>query len=237
MKKLFITAIFWILLNISAVSASSPVYPTSEAFLRAEGMTCERATDGCNSIGIMNGALGAMTEMYCEDTYGPEGKEEWMCLDEQIEEETLWFMSENDRNYYLTLQTQIDEATRLRVVDLIENYGSKILEKLSWNTEKSVKAIEKSVTFFESALSELSMKTPADAAMSEADTKIYRLLQYARFELQIMMHRWKTNAGSTQMPEDYVIGGIYDITKEACDEKKGTFTYDWNGLEVCIVLK
>lgn len=171
------------------------IYTSSVDFLKAEWATCKHATDGCNSVGIVNGELGAMTEMYCEDTYGPQGKEEWKCLDAEIEEETLWFMSENDRNYYKNLLTQIDLKTQERVVNIIDDYGNKVLEKYSWDVPKSIKLWEKTVEVFENAIFNLSMQTPADAMMNAEDTKKYALLNYAKFELQIMIQRWMRNAG------------------------------------------
>lgn len=174
---------------------SQKVYMTSVDFLKAEGATCKRATDGCNSVSIVNGQLGAMTQMYCEDIYGDNGQEAWSCLDQKLEDETLGFMSENDRNYYKTLQTQIDTKTQERIAGVLDTYGNKVLERYSWNVPKSVKLMEKTITAFETAIHNLSMKTPADAAMNATDTQKYQILNFAKFELQIMMHRWMRNAG------------------------------------------
>lgn len=171
------------------------VYTNSADFLKAEGMTCKRATDGCNSVSLVNGQLGAMTQMYCEDVYGTNGSEKWSCLDQKLEDETLGFMPENDRNYYKTLQSQIDSKTNDRISGVLDTYGNKVLERYSWNVPKSVKLMEKTIAAFETAIHNLSMKTPADAAMNETDTKKYQILNFAKFELQIMMHRWMRNAG------------------------------------------
>lgn len=171
------------------------VYTSSADFLKAEGLTCKRATDGCNSVSIVNAQLGAMTQMYCENIYGSGAQEQWSCLDQKLEDETLGFMSENDRNYYKTLQSQIDSKTQERVLWILDTYGNKILERYSWNVPKSVKLMEKTIAAFETAIHNLSMKTPADAAMNETDTKKYQILNFAKFELQIMMHRWMRNAG------------------------------------------
>ncbi|MCH8518893.1 hypothetical protein LAT59_03985 [Candidatus Gracilibacteria bacterium] len=54
-------------------------FETSEAFLKAKGNVCEAATDGCNSIQIIDGQLGASTLMWCEDIYGEDGQEAWSC--------------------------------------------------------------------------------------------------------------------------------------------------------------
>lgn len=55
------------------------VYNTSEEFLASEWDICEFATDGCNSVTLDEGKLGASTEMYCEDIYGENGQEKWSC--------------------------------------------------------------------------------------------------------------------------------------------------------------
>lgn len=67
-----------VLANMSLASAevggtvtriiSAPVYTSAEDFLKAEGTTCQLATDGCNTIQIDNGVFGAATEIYCMDT-------------------------------------------------------------------------------------------------------------------------------------------------------------------------
>lgn len=62
-----------------SVTSSSSVYKTSEEFLKAEWLTCEVATDGCNTISIWNWALWASTMMYCEDVYWENGQEKWSC--------------------------------------------------------------------------------------------------------------------------------------------------------------
>lgn len=62
-----------------SLTSTPTVYKTSEEFLKAEGNTCEVATDGCNTITIWNWALWASTMMYCEDIYGTNGQEKWQC--------------------------------------------------------------------------------------------------------------------------------------------------------------
>lgn len=175
----------------------APFYSNFEDFIKADP-TCKRATDGCNSAGIVNGELWPMTEMYCEDTYGSQGKQEWKCLDAEIEEETLGFMSENDRSHYKNLLSQLDQKTQDTVISLIENYGDKVLEKKSWNVGESLKIAENTLKAFDTALLKLTLSTPADAPMSTEDTAIYNILSYAQYELEIMMHRWMRNAGMEQ---------------------------------------
>ncbi|MDD3793689.1 MAG: hypothetical protein PHI37_02670 [Candidatus Gracilibacteria bacterium] len=58
---------------------SAKIYKTSNDFLSAEGNMCLSATDGCNNVMIIDGQLGPMTKMYCEDIYGSKGQEKWSC--------------------------------------------------------------------------------------------------------------------------------------------------------------
>jgi len=62
-----------------SLTSTPTVYKTSEEFLKAEGNTCEVATDGCNTISIWNWALWASTMMYCEDVYWNELNYKWSC--------------------------------------------------------------------------------------------------------------------------------------------------------------
>lgn len=106
MKKIFS---FFILTSIlfSQVSAevggtitrslnSTPtIYKTSEEFLKAEGLTCEVATDGCNTVTIWNWQLWTMTMMYCEDIYGKSGQEKWSC---KKQKEPILVWNDKDEN-------------------------------------------------------------------------------------------------------------------------------------------
>ena len=65
----------WSSHNISVSSS----YSSAEEFLRAEWDICRVATDGCNTVQVRNGELGAMTQMWCEDIYWDNGQEKWSC--------------------------------------------------------------------------------------------------------------------------------------------------------------
>ena len=54
----------------------STKYDTMEAFEKAEGLTCQSATDGCNTYFMTeDGKVGGGTLMYCENT-----PVEWSCM-------------------------------------------------------------------------------------------------------------------------------------------------------------
>lgn len=53
--------------TITKSSTEMKTYMTAEAFLEAEGNTCETATDGCNTISIVEGEFEATTLRYCQE--------------------------------------------------------------------------------------------------------------------------------------------------------------------------
>jgi len=193
MKKLFLLlcAIFF----YTSVSAGQ-VYDNSAEFLAAEGNSCSTATDGCNTIKIWNGELGIASRMYCEDTYGEEWKEEWSCIDDEWEEHRIGFLSDNDKNQYQSFQANLGEELSDTIESIIQSYGDKILNKADFNTPKAISKLEKTIASFEVAISKLIAKYPADAGMSDKDTRLYYILTVAKYELQIMHHRWKQNTGN-----------------------------------------
>lgn len=104
MKKLlsFLILTFLLLSQVNAevwwtvtknITQTPTIYKTSEEFLKAEGLTCEVATDWCNTITILNWALWASTMMYCEDVYWEKWSYKWSCK-KQKEVDLVW----NDRD-------------------------------------------------------------------------------------------------------------------------------------------
>ena len=195
MKNIYI-GILISLCIITWSSAFDPtVYPNSTEFLKFEWNSCKVATDWCNTVQIWKGELWAMTRMYCEDIYWESGQKQWSCLDESLEEKRIWFLSENDKNQYYTFQDKLWEENSKRIETLINNFGSKIFKKIKYDTIKAIRVAETMNTHIEGAISKLIMSYPADAGMSEDDTKSYYILTIAKFEMKVMMNRWKQNAG------------------------------------------
>ena len=69
--------------HISRSMPTDQTFESSELFLQAKWNICEVATDGCNTVTMMDGWLGAMTMMWCEDIYGEDGQEAWSCRNYQ----------------------------------------------------------------------------------------------------------------------------------------------------------
>jgi len=174
---------------------TSGIYPDAETFLKAEWNTCSVATDGCNTVQIWEGKLGAMTQMYCEDIYGEHGQEEWSCLDASLEHQELWFLSYNDRTYYKLLRDETLSQSRVEHINsILEEFSQRGLERYNYNMIQSLWLLERAVERFEDEIFNLVMSYPADVWMSEADTLKYSILHYAKFELMITAERWKRNS-------------------------------------------
>ena len=174
----------------------SGVYASSQDFLAAQGKSCKVASDGCNTVHISNGQAGAMTEMYCEDIYGDFGSEKWSCLDEKLEEQELGFLGESNKKYYIHLRdTTLGVKISEKINALLDTQTTKILESTQYDISKSQKQVESVIQKLTQAQEKISKKYPADAKMNKTDTFSYNVLQYARFQLQIIENRWKVNSG------------------------------------------
>ncbi len=192
MKKLFFA--LFLMLSFSYANANTSVYDNSYDFLKSEWLTCKMATDWCNSVSIIDWKLGAMTMMYCENIYWPTWKEQWKCLDEKLENDKLWFLSQNDRNLYNRLKNQLWLNLSTRIEKIISIFWEKVLENKKYNMTKSIMRIDDAISAFEKAIYNLTMTYPADTAISKSDTKKYFILELAKFELKIMNNRWKVNS-------------------------------------------
>lgn len=196
MNKILFVFIF-IFLTISGTNALSMVdenevldvkiYWNSQDFLESEWLTCSIATDGCNTVHIIDGKLGAMTKMYC-------GVQEWSCLDNILEDERIWFLSDNDRNQYYVFQNNLWEETSAKIESAVWGFWSKILEKVLYDIEEAIIIIDRAISSFETVISNLIMSYPADSWMSEPDTQKYYILTIAKFELKILKQRWLRNS-------------------------------------------
>ncbi len=161
------------------------IYNTSIDFLAAEGQTCEVATDGCNTVQVNNGELGAMTMMYCENIYGTWAKEQWSCLDEKLEQDTIWFLSTEKQTEYKELKKSLGEKIESKVINVVNKFGDKVLSKVNFDTAKGYKIIDKAI-----AKVELHLMTS-----KYANQKTYKTIQLLVYELKILKNRWEQNTG------------------------------------------
>jgi len=173
--------------EISATGAT--VYNDSASFLQAEGSICKVATDGCNTIQIQDGKLGASTKMFCADT-----TEQWSCLDMSLENRRVGFLSTNDRNQYFTFQNHLGQKTSDKIETIISNFGDRVLSANGYDVAKSRAVLDVAIARFDAAIGKITMNTPADSQMSQKDTQTYYILSVARTELEILQNRWAQNS-------------------------------------------
>lgn len=196
MKKIVFCLTLLLSLGLAGQTFAANIYTSSEDFLQAEGNSCSVATDGCNTVQIWEGKLGAMTQMYCENIYGENGQEQWQCIDQKLEDETLGFMNENQRMEYKNISENIlDMQVQERVVRVLENFSSNVLERVSYDTPTAILALDKAIEMLQDAINTLALEYPADEVVAELQVLRYNILTFAKYELEIIQHRWKRNSG------------------------------------------
>lgn len=165
-------------LEITTTSVTTnKVYSTQADFLKAEGKTCEVATDGCNTVQIWNGQAGASTLMYCEDVYGEGKQEKWSCVKE------IGKLSQNDQNFYDNIKTKISEKKQAQISSLVAEY-KKALAKLP--ADKQVEVHAKAIAKVEDAIFTIIMAHPQDIALPKKENNKYLTLSFLKFELMLV---------------------------------------------------
>ncbi len=199
MKKL-ICIVFLVYLSIgSGFATSQPykplpsVYPDSYSFLKAEGNSCQVATDWCNTVTVVNGKLWTMTRKYCEDTYGRYGREQWSCVQEKSSNNTvddsLSFMSQSDKNDYYNLQEQLWYKTVSNIQYYISTYINRVNSINNYNTPLTILSIRHTVGIINDKLYEITSSIPADGYMDSYTLKKYQILKFIRYELEIIKNQ------------------------------------------------
>lgn len=163
------------------------VYTTSADFLAAEWQTCKIATDGCNTIHIMDGQLWATTEMYCEDTYGDAGKEQWSCKDTQLEDMTIWFLSIDEQAEYKEIKSTLSAKNITKVENAVNAFGDKVLSKTNYDMKKAYVIMDKTIERVQMHL----------MTSKYANQNTYHIVRLLRFELMILKNRWEQNTGTS----------------------------------------
>lgn len=208
---LYISATFAEVGGTVTRTATVPTYTTAEDFLAAEWYTCEVATDGCNTITVRDGKFGISTMRYCEQDpiysctqqrqeikvctmeYAPvcgvdaatysnscmagdvEVAYEWVC-------EAKDNLSENDRNFYNQIQTQLDEDYVVRVEKVIGAYAENMKRK-RWARERMLEAHDSMIERVDTMISKLLMKYPQDIALPERANERYLKLSLIKLSL------------------------------------------------------
>lgn len=172
----------WGIMTTSAPISVDTVWNSSEAFLEAEWKICKVATDGCNTVMIVDWKLGWMTKMYCEDVYGENGKESWYCKEyiSNAEETENTDNMTNDERFHVHIKNTLDSKYQDQVAKAINQFKTKTT---SYSTTKLNSTIDILAGALSNMVFGIVIKYPADAALPTDVNNQYLMLELLRFEL------------------------------------------------------
>lgn len=152
-------------------------YNTAEEFIKAEGQTCEAATDGCNTIMIWNGQLGGSTMMMCYGKDGEAFKPQYSCIKEKGK------LSQNDQNLYDHLKSGFSKKNLAQLDKVISAYD-KSLSNLS--EEKKLEKINQKLDLVWEKIMKIVMSHPQDIALPKKESQRYNVLKYIELSLELL---------------------------------------------------
>lgn len=191
------------------------VYETQEAFEDSAWMSCESATDGCNTYFMTDdGEVWAGTLKFCQDT-----PVEWSCTkvkevlpvctmeyapvcgmdnmtysnscmawNQEIAHEGMCeidTLSENDRNLYNSLLGKVDKSYLTRVDKALNTYATR-MHALRWSDEKMQEAHQATIDKTDMMITDLLMDYPQDIALPTEVNDLYLKLQLIKLELMML---------------------------------------------------
>lgn len=165
------------MVEITPIADTNISYSDLESYLAAEGYIAASATDGVNILTISNGevvaqtekaALGEVTLAYRTLSY----------IDSKISE-----LSQNDKSEYNMLLARSTDAEKAAVARAMIAY-EKIEARYTTRGKALLRA--KFIEMVDEAQLNLSMQTPADAAMNDADYSVYKKLGLLEYSLRLL---------------------------------------------------
>lgn len=200
---LFVLALF---ISLSWVNAEYRIYTTVGDFEKAKWNICEAATDGCNNYFMSDGKVMGWTRMACKPNFKPE----WTCTKfkensittmgitttsikttkevqttdlietTSIETTAVKILSQNDQNFYETIQKRLDSKYKNTVKIVLKKY------KINLSKYSSIKAMrinENLIKKVDAVISKILMKYPQDIALPTKANNIYLTYTLLKFEL------------------------------------------------------
>lgn len=80
-----------------------------------------------------------------------------------MEDEQLGFMTNNEKNQYKHMKEKVlDAQTQEKIMSVLDNFSTRVLEKSGYDTQRSIKILSKAVNTIDDAIFEISMSYPAD---------------------------------------------------------------------------
>ncbi|PIE85368.1 hypothetical protein CSA08_02210 [Candidatus Gracilibacteria bacterium] len=207
----------WFCLNRKEMKVKG-IYKTREEFIKAEGETCETATDGVNTY--FGKDFMASTLIGTPENFVPE----WKCIkkkdklvnlvgndrdshgckasagyswSEKLNKcirpwEKNFVLSKNDVNLFNHIKGNLPKRTLNKVDILFSKYTKKISK---YSTSKQVKINNKIVKKLEKVISNLLMKYPQDSVLPNKVNNKYNALVYLKLKLQIFSNEINMNSG------------------------------------------
>ncbi len=155
----------------------NPSFSSKEEFEESEWSICESATDGTNMYMMEDSKVMWGTKMAAPEGTTPT----WMCKNYVDGYMTLW---ESDKSRYKTLMRTMSprdinvvDTVMQRYTDILSRYDSEAIQK---NLE------EKFLGLIDEQIFKISMMTPADASMNDADLKIYNMLSLLKLKVMAL---------------------------------------------------
>jgi len=170
----------WKCLQIEAVNPIfklTQTYSNQSDYIAAEGNIADRATDGVNTFAVDNGVLTVLTKVgYTEG--------------QDLTWETTRYkyagisrLSQNDKVAFNTLLGRSSDKEKSLVAGVVDKYEA--IENGVPQDEKSALRA-RFLEIIDAAKSEISLKTPADTAMTDSDYAMYTKLSLLGFEIRIL---------------------------------------------------
>lgn len=100
--------------------------------------------------------------------------------------ESFYWLSHNDYNQFKHIKSSLNDKYTAAIDKLVSNM---IMKYSKTSSSQLSKILEKMADNVDKGIHKLTMKTPADAPMSESDTKKYNVYTYLKFKLLIESYK------------------------------------------------
>lgn len=167
-------------INILATTMPAPVmqssYENKEDFEKVEWYICKTATDGVNTFMMKDGEVFAGTKV----GYPQNFTAEWKCVTYIGEDMLHW--SQNDRNHFNALLSNIDEGEMNKVNYVLERIHLFLDEK---SLERKQMYHEAILELIDTQKMKIILEHPQDIALPEEVSKVYNMLSLLRYLLMV----------------------------------------------------
>ena len=108
---------------------------------------------------------------------------EWECEVGNTDISPKLKLSQNDQNFYTTIQARLDSRYQLIIAESVWRYQLKLTK---YSTAKQKEINERIIAKIETKISELLMQYPQDIALPESANNKYLAYSFLKFELMLL---------------------------------------------------